>query len=151
MKRFKSSFFQNKYFQFIFFVIVFLLGFFFFRKTRVKIDYQNNVDAFTPSIDTSQVTKPSSFFTQAVEQTLAAMRGMGTDSDVLFNIVENLNGSELVLYYNAFGVQTYENFLFGSEPLDLFGWYYKELDRDELLRMSNLWKSKGNFYPNQTA
>ena len=75
-----------------------------------------------------------------------AMQYFGTDESELWNLLEPMNAKQLEQVYIEFGLQRYEyggRFWFGS-PLDLFGWFSKELNSKEKTRMREIW-SKTNL------
>nr|WP_321356636.1 hypothetical protein [uncultured Draconibacterium sp.] len=75
-----------------------------------------------------------------------AMQYFGTDEKELWNLLEPMSKRELEEVYIEFGLQRYEyggRFWFGS-PLDLFGWFSKELNAKEKTRMREIW-SKTNL------
>lgn len=74
------------------------------------------------------------------ERQFIAMFRIGTDEDELFRSLNNLNGQDLRLVFEAYGVRNYFNF---RTPLNLFGWYARELDRTDLMRMKIIWYKSG--------
>jgi len=56
----------------------------------------------------------------------SAMSGPGTNFDALINQVKDLQGWQLVMVADAFGVRPYSNVLWSSD-LNIFGWYDEEL------------------------
>ena len=77
----------------------------------------------------------------------SAMSGVGTDENTLFSEVENRSAVQLIDIYNAYGTPYY--FLYGGDPIfgtpvDLFGWFNKELSGAALIRMKQIW-SKTNL------
>ena len=55
-----------------------------------------------------------------------AMTGWGTDNDLMFNLLQCLNGASLQKVKFEFGVRDYDGDT--SMPLDLFGWFGQELE-----------------------
>lgn len=86
-------------------------------------------------------------FTQQEAQTIAdrlyyAMADIGTDENLLFSSLQNLTAQQLVMVYNAYGTRpyAYSGSWFGiGYPLDLFGWFNKELGGNDLKRMKQIW------------
>jgi len=74
------------------------------------------------------------------ERQFIAMNRPGTDENELFRALNGLNGADLRLVYEQFGVRNYFTL---RRPLDLFGWYVEELDRAELDRMRVYWYKSG--------
>lgn len=74
------------------------------------------------------------------ERQYIAMNRPGTNEDELFRSLNVLNGKDLQLVYQEFGLRNYYSF---GRPLDLFGWYVEELDADELKRMQLYWYKSG--------
>lgn len=75
-----------------------------------------------------------------------AMQNFGTDEAELWLLLEPMNKRELEQVYIEFGLQRYDyggRFWFGA-PLDLFGWFAKELNGKEKTRMREIW-SKTNL------
>ena len=108
---------------------------------------QGEVDIPTdPSSGTGLFT-----FTQQEAQTIAdrlyyAMADIGTDESLLFSSVQNLTAQQLIQVYNAYGTRpyAYTGSWFGiGYPLDLFGWFNKELGRNDLQRMKQIWAKTG--------
>lgn len=56
----------------------------------------------------------------------AAMQGFGTNAQALFNQLLSLEGWQLVMVAEKFGVRPYSNILW-SQDLNIFGWYDQEL------------------------
>jgi len=108
---------------------------------------QGEVDLPTdPSSGTGLFT-----FTQQEAQTIAdrlyyAMADIGTDESLLFSSLQNLTAQQLIQVYNAYGTRpyAYTGSWFGiGYPLDLFGWFNKELGRNDLQRMKQIWAKTG--------
>jgi hypothetical protein len=86
-------------------------------------------------------------FTQQEAQTIAdrlyyAMADIGTDESLMFASLQNLTAQQLIMVYNAFGTRpyAYSGTWFGlGYPLDLFGWFNKELSGNDLSRMKQIW------------
>lgn len=74
------------------------------------------------------------------ERQYEAMNRIGTDENELFRSLVNLNGADLRLVYEAFGVRNYYAF---RDPLNLLSWYARELNRTELTRMKIIWYKSG--------
>jgi hypothetical protein len=96
-------------------------------------------------IPPGQTQPPSPTLTRAEAQAIAqrqyiAMWRPGTDEAELYRSINFLNGADLRLVYETFGIRNYYNF---RRPLDLFGWYTEELDRTELDRMRIIWYKSG--------
>ncbi|MBS2212154.1 hypothetical protein KEM09_12110 [Carboxylicivirga mesophila] len=82
----------------------------------------------------------------SIAETLySAMAAPGTDEYLMFTILKPLNGDELVKVYDAFGNKGYAlgGAFFGGYSLDLFGWFNKELSREEKTQMRNIWAKSG--------
>jgi hypothetical protein len=77
-----------------------------------------------------------------------AMYDLGTDETALVNSIKTLNGANLRLVYNEYGSPLYSAFgtlpYFGA-PLDLFGWYNKELSRNSgtIKELRSIWMKSG--------
>ena len=108
---------------------------------------QGEVDLPTdPSSGTGLFT-----FTQQEAQTIAdrlyyAMADIGTDESLLFSSLQNLTAQQLIQVYNAYGTRpyAYTGSWFGiGYPLDLFGWFNKELGGNDLKRMKQIWAKTG--------
>ena len=70
-----------------------------------------------------------------------AMQNFGTDEKELWTLLEPMKKKELEEVYIEFGLQRYDyggRFWFGA-PLDLFGWFAKELTQKEKTRMRHIW------------
>mgnify|MGYP003148062274 FL=1 len=79
-----------------------------------------------------------------------AMYDFGTNENQLFANLQPLSASDLIKVYNAYGQKDYA--LVGSIPftgssLDLFGWFQKELGKNDLNRMRDLWAKTGLIFP----
>lgn len=74
------------------------------------------------------------------QRQLLAMDRPGTDENELFRSLNGLNGADLRLVYEQFGIKNYYAF---RKPLDLFGWYVNELSRLELDAMRVYWYKSG--------
>lgn len=124
-----------------------IAAFFLFRKKSgvgdgKMNDYTTNGTATLKKADIERISQAQ----------FDAMTVIGTDKKRLFSVLEPLNGDDLKLIYNAFGVKKYLGTSgtgliaswFGYE-LDLFGWYTKELSSitGDLQKMRILWTSKG--------
>lgn len=82
----------------------------------------------------------------SIAETLySTMADFGTDEKLMFDVLKPLSGSELVKVYEAFGNKGYAfgGAFFGGYSLDLFGWFNKELDRNEKTQMRNIWVKSG--------
>lgn len=118
------------------------------EKQREKIlkelnDSVTSGETVAPTISTSQA--------EVIAQgQLDAMAWFGTDSiDSMTLPLKKLNGTDLILVYDAFGLNRYfgagRSSYLGTD-LDLFGWYKEELDNEELNKMRSVWaKSKLPF------
>ncbi len=96
-------------------------------------------------IPPGQTQPPAPTLTRAEAQAIAqrqyvAMWRPGTDEAELFRSINFLNGADLRLVYETFGIRNYYNL---RKPLDLFGWYVEELTRPELDRMRIIWYKSG--------
>lgn len=78
------------------------------------------------------------------ESQYEGMRDYGTDEELLFSTLKDLNAPDLRQVYKAFGKRTYRSggagipFLVGQNT-DLFGWYANELNDKELKKMRSIW------------
>lgn len=66
-----------------------------------------------------------------------AMRGCGTTEEALFSPLISLNGWQLAMVAEEFGMRNYEPCAFWelSDNLNLFGWYLRELSDNSLTGM----------------
>jgi len=77
-----------------------------------------------------------------------AMYDIGTDENALVATIKQLNGADLRLVYNEYGSPKYSSFgtlpYFGA-PLDLFGWYNKELGSNSgpIKELRAIWAKSG--------
>jgi len=107
----------------------------------------------TPANDSN---KPSITINEAksiADQQFSAMSNPGTNEQLLFNSLQNLNGKDLQMIYQAFSRRWYSPILgveggkalswAGDRELDLFGWYTEELGRSDLARMRSVWHKSG--------
>ena len=76
------------------------------------------------------------------QRAYVAMRGWGTNENTLFSIFEGRSPQELIDIFNAYSVPKYPNQYYG-QPLDLFGWFRKELGKKDLARMQLIWDKTG--------
>lgn len=74
------------------------------------------------------------------ERQYIAMNRPGTDEDELFRSLNGLNGADLRLVFEAFGVRNYFTL---RRPLNLFGWYVEELSGYDLKAMRIYWYKAG--------
>lgn len=74
------------------------------------------------------------------ERQYIAMNRPGTDEDELFRSLNGLNGADLRMVFEAFGLRNYFTL---RRPLNLFGWYVEELDPTELSAMRIYWHKSG--------
>lgn len=74
------------------------------------------------------------------ERQYKAMNRPGVNANELFTSLNRLNGADLRLVYDAFGMRKYSLF---TGPLDLLGWYVNELNYQELNRMRIIWYKAG--------
>lgn len=86
-------------------------------------------DGITPS-DQQQVDFEEQAAVIADMQQQAMTGVTETDEQALFNQLIDLNGWQLVMVANAFGVRDYPGFFGGPTPLNLFGWYDQELSQN---------------------
>ena len=110
---------------------------------------QNQVGTTTIGVPTGGGGNVSATgWTQAEAKKIAdrldvAMGDFGTDYSSMKNALTPLTGPQLVDVYNAFGYRNYigVGYIFGmGAPLDLFGWFDKELDNQESKEMKDIWK-----------
>jgi len=98
--------------------------------------------------------KLKNFFSDRVNLTWAesiaeslhyAMLGRGTDEDVMFKSLEDLNQFELKEVFEAFGNRKYAwwGHSFGGAAIDLFGWFNAELNEKEKTQMRKIWVKSG--------
>jgi len=82
------------------------------------------------------------------ESQYEAMRDYGTDEELLFSTLKELNAPDLRQVYKSFGKRTYRSggagipFLIGQNT-DLFGWYANELNESEREKMKSIWNKTG--------
>lgn len=96
-------------------------------------------------IPPGQTQPPGPTLTRVEAQAIAerqfiAMFRPGTNEAELYRSLNFLNGADLRLVYETYGIRNYYNF---RRPLDLFGWYTEELTRTELDRMRIIWYKSG--------
>jgi hypothetical protein len=77
-----------------------------------------------------------------------AMYDLGTDETALVNSLKPLNGADLRLVYNEYGSPLYSAFgtlPYLGAPLDLFGWYNKELGSNSgtIKELRSIWMKSG--------
>lgn len=79
------------------------------------------------------------------KQLFDEMRDWETSHEPVMNILRQMNGSELIATYNAFGKPKYfmgqEAAFFGND-LDLIGWLKAELSPADLTEARNIFESK---------
>lgn len=146
-------------------VIVLVILFIVFDKVKKIIDKdkakkaRDGVNEETDFVDPDKVntedgtTEPSITPAQAAviaNNQFLAMNRFGTLEDRLFDGLKGLTGIDLVLVFNAFGSKPYDtvNGIEGRpswlwKDKNLFGWYYEELDEDELKEMRGIWQPSG--------
>jgi hypothetical protein len=112
-----------------------------------KSDAEKQLEKDLDEIKSKPLPRPNELPTivnaeaQAIaERQFAAMNRPGTDEGDLFRSLNGLNGADLRLVFQAFGVR---NYYLLRDPLNLFGWYARELNREELLRMKIYWYKSG--------
>lgn len=111
-------------------------------KTADQQQFEKNLDTIKnkPLPRPEQPTIVPAEAKAIAERQYIAMNRPGTDEDELFRALNGLNGADLRLVYEQFGVRNYYTL---RRPLDLFGWYVEELDRGELDRMRVYWYKSG--------
>lgn len=99
------------------------------KQTRKLSDYfedqvNNAADGIVPT--TQDIVGFESEAQVIADMQFQAMSGPGTNNQALFNQLADLEGWQLVMVADAFGVRSYSN-LFWSSDLNIFGWYDEEL------------------------
>lgn len=112
------------------------------KQQAINVDEIRNKPLPTPP---GQTQPPAPTLTRVEAQAIAerqyiAMFRPGTDEAELYRSINFLNGADLRLVYETYGIRNYYNF---RRPLDLFGWYTEELTRPELDRMRIIWYKSG--------
>jgi hypothetical protein len=98
-------------------------------------------DGSSPSISVGQANT-------IAQNQYSAMHDFGTDETALVNSLKPLNGADLRLVYNEYGSPVYAGIgylpYFGA-PLDLFGWYNKELGSNSgpIKELRAIWAKSG--------
>jgi len=122
------------------------LGFLAYRILRPKDQDETRFDRNLVEVINKPTPRPDpATLTAAEAKAIAerqykAMNRPGTDESALFASLNGLNGKDLQLVYQEFGLRNYYT---GRRPLDLFGWYVEELDSEELKRMQLYWYKSG--------
>lgn len=123
-------------------VLIFAAIFFIFRKKKTTDTGTGN----TGSGSTAGANITAQEAKQIAEAQLNAMDRFGTDTTSLFRTLQGVNAAGLRLIYAKFGRVKYaltgKATLMGY-PLDLGGWYVRELDSKELNKMREVWKATG--------
>ena len=98
-------------------------------------------DASSPTISKGQANT-------IAQNQYNAMYDLGTDETALVNSLKPLNGADLRLVYNEYGSPLYSAFgtlPYLGAPLDLFGWYNKELGSNSgtIKELRSIWMKSG--------
>ena len=98
-------------------------------------------DATSPTISVGQANT-------IAQNQYNAMYDLGTDETALVNTLKPLNGADLRLVYNEYGSPLYSAFgtlPYIGAPLDLFGWYNKELGSNSgpIKELRAIWLKSG--------
>ncbi|MHA7109355.1 hypothetical protein ACRTDU_04465 [Sunxiuqinia elliptica] len=91
-------------------------------------------------------TNPSEFDADSIaEKQYYAMWRIGTNEVDLFNDLKTLTKKQLIQVFEAFEHHYYGlgGGLIPGIPLNLFGWYAKELTKPEKVRMREIWGKTG--------
>lgn len=102
--------------------------------------------SYNPPADASMASITDTEAAAIAQKQFSAMADLGTNEQILYSSLANLNGADLVKVYNAFGTKSYAatGSWFGvGYPLDLFGWYSEELDSSEAAKMRSVWAKSG--------
>ena len=99
------------------------------NENEAEIEFENQLDN-TQANDEGE--NPEATISASQAQTIAngqftQMNQFNIDEDAMYDALKNLNGSDLRLVYEAFGVKPLEG-LVSTNYLDLFGWYAAKLD-----------------------
>lgn len=99
------------------------------NENEAESELQNQIDN-TQANDEGD--NPEASITPTQAQTIAngqltMMNQFNIDEDAMYDALKNLNGNDLRLVYESFGVQPLEG-LVSTNYLDLFGWYSAKLD-----------------------
>lgn len=90
-------------------------------------------------------SKSNNELQQIAEMQFAAMNQYGTDEDLLFNSLKDLNSKDMEKVFNYFGERDYEKIQGNSQPIfgeqsNIFIWYANELNQKELDKMRKIWE-----------
>lgn len=124
---------------------ILILGIVVYIIIKVLRSTSNAISVLTPeSINFSSSEIDTEQMKNIAEQVHNLMLDFGSNFDSVYDELKNLTGEQLKEVYNQFGRRAYFGFgrLFGiGAGLDLFGWFKKELDDQELLQMRSLWNN----------
>lgn len=111
---------------------------------KSREDFDESMGAI--SVVTKQLSKSEYALKGVANQQDAAMRGWGTNRDLLFTSISGLNTEDLKYVYKSFGVR--EESLFGITTFfgDLFGWYSADLSASDLALMKEKWSATGLWH-----
>lgn len=123
-------------------------------RTDQQKEFDNNTGEITqaPAGDGSHsYSQPLNVLKSIADTQEAAMGDPGTNEDLLFNSLANMNGKDLQYIYTAFGKRWYDPLTSSSSgplwpvavQLDLFNWYIKELGSSDKQKMAQLWAKSG--------
>ena len=114
---------------------------------KIQAGGKNFTMAGTPNDSSSPTISKGQANTIAQNQ-FNAMYDLGTDETALVNSLKPLNGADLRLVYNEYASPKYSafgTFPYLGAPLDLFGWYNKELgsNSDTIKELRSIWLKSG--------
>lgn len=137
----------NNYKEYINYALIGLGAYFLLKFIRVPKNLPGGGGAtYNPPIDATISTITGTEANAIAQKQYSAMADLGTNEDLLFASLRNLNGADLIKVYNAFGTKNYaaSGSWFGiGYPLDLFGWYTEELGSSDLAKMRSIWRKSG--------
>lgn len=81
-------------------------------------------DGVIPEADEIDAFRPQAKI--IADQQESAMQGFGTDESALFDPLIGLNGWQLAIIFDEFGIRSYSS-TFGTEDMNIFQWYDQEL------------------------
>lgn len=136
----------NNYKEYINYALVGLGAYFLLKFIRTAKLPGGSGASYNPPSDASAGTITGTEAAAIAQKQFSAMADLGTNEDLLFSSLRNLNGADLIKVYNAFGTKSYaaSGSWFGvGYPLDLFGWYTEELGSSDLAKMRSIWNKSG--------
>ena len=121
-------------------IILSLKGFFDKAIDKVSDSFDNGVNY--DNLDETGANISDADARRIAEGLYVAMDRPGSNEEKIYSLLNGINYGDYAKIYNVFGSRKY--LLFGgfgnpfATPLDLYGWLEKELDEDEVKKLSSI-------------